>query len=176
MIEDIIRNILIVLAVTFLVNYLTTAALRSKPTIDPATGAGIYTYGRASKALGLFSLILPAFMGMLSLILYRKGESDYPTWLIICLIFAAMSAWALLEFFVVRLIVSEEGIKSISPWTGRRFFRWDEIESIRYSKVSRWYVITGPARKKIYASEYLKGFGHLGAELRKKIPRERWQF
>jgi Bacterial PH domain len=175
MIEDIIRNILILIAVTFLINYLTRAGLRSKPTVDPATGASIYTYVRGTKILMLIGIILPVFMGAVSLSLYRGGDSDYSVWLIICLIFAAMTAWALLEVFVVRLIVSEEGITSVSPWTGRRFFRWDEIEQIRYSKFSRWYVIAGPARKKIYASEYLNGFGHLSAEFSRRIPQGRWK-
>ena len=176
MVEDIIVKVLTVMAVALLLQFLTTAALRSKPTIDGATGARTFSYGRASKAIALLSLILPAFMGALFVLLYRAAESDdVVVWLIISLIFAAMSGYALLECFFAHLIVSEEGIKSLSPWTGERFFRWDEIESIGYSKLSQWYVLTGPHRKKIYASEYLNGFGNLTAVFRRNIPSERWK-
>ena len=174
MVLEIIDNALTVIAVAFVLTYLTAAALRSKPIIDPATGARIFRYDRASKALALISLILPVLMGAISLTLYRRGESIYPLWLI-CLILTAISGYVVLECFVARLIVSGEGITSLSPWRDERFFGWDEIESIRYSKLSETYVITGPDRKKIYASESLDRFGLLIGELRKKIPRERWK-
>ena len=175
MVGDIIVKVLIVIAVGALLPYFTSAAVRSKPTIDAATGARTYSYIRASKGLALISLIMPVFMGAFSLNLYRAGESDYLVWLIICLVFTAMSGYLLLECFVARLIVSADGLTSLSPWNGERFFRWDEIESIRYSKLSRWYVIVGPGRKKIYASEYLNGFGDLSAVFRKRIAPDRWR-
>ncbi|HEU4511349.1 MAG TPA: hypothetical protein VFR78_24180 [Pyrinomonadaceae bacterium] len=173
MVEEIIGNVLIVIGVSVVVNYLTRAALRSKPSIDPATGARIFAYARGSKVLAVISLILPGLPGALAVDLYRRGEPDL-AWLIVFFILAALSAATLLECFLVRLVVSEEGIRSLSPWTGERFLRWDEIESIRYSQICSWYVIMGAGRKKIYASEYLNGFGVLVDEFAKKIPEERW--
>jgi hypothetical protein len=108
----------------------------------------------------------------LSFQLYRAGKSDYLVWLGICLIFTAVSGYLLLECFFARLVVSQDGITSLSPWSGRRTFRWGEIDSIRYST---WYVIVGPGGKKIYASEYLSGFTELSAEFRQRIPPERWR-
>lgn len=175
MVLDILAKVLTVIVVGLSLHYFTMAARRSKPTIDPATGARIFSYVRGFKALALISVILPVFMGAGALVLYRSGESDYPVWLIICLIFTAMSGYLLLECFFARLILSEEGITSLSPWTGERFFRWGELESIGYSKLSRWFVLIGPGRKKIYASEYLKGFLVLCAEFRERIPPERWK-
>lgn len=162
------------IAVAVVLTYLTAAILRSKPVIDPATGARVFRYARGSKALALISLILPGFMGAGAFILYREGESDYWVWFIIGLIFAALSGGALLECFVARLVVTGEGIKSVSPWRGKRFLRWDEIESIRYSNSSQTYVITGTSRKKIRVLQGLDRFGLLIGEFRRKIPQERW--
>ena len=172
MVGDIITNVLIAIAVTFVLGYFTSTALKSKPRLDATTGERTFSYVRGFRALALISVVLPAFMGALSLRLYRAGESDYLVWLGICLIFAAVSGYLLLECFFARLVVSKEWITSLSPWTGQRTFRWGEIDSIRYSKS---YVIVGPGGKKIYASEYLSGFAELGAEFRKRIPPERWR-
>ena len=175
MVFDILAQVLTVIFVGLLISYLTKTALRSKPIIDPATGARTFSYVSASKALALISLILPVFFGAFSLILYRAGDSAYLVPLILGLIFTAMTGYALLEYFVARLIVSDEGITSQSPWTGERFFRWDEIESIGFSKLLRWYVLIGPGRRKIYAAEYLSGFAYLTVEFTKKIPQEKWK-
>jgi hypothetical protein len=174
MVEEIIDNVLIFVVVTSGLGYLTSAALRSKPRLDATSGERIFSYVRGFKALALISIVLPVFNGVLSLYLYRAGDADYSIWFGICLIFAAVSAYLLLECFAARLLVSDQGITSLSPWTGQRTFRWEEIESICYSKKSMWYVIVGPVRKKIYASEYLSGFGVLSTEFRKRIPQDRW--
>lgn len=175
MVEDVIVKVVIVIALSLILTYLTTAAHRAKPTIDAATGARIFGYGRGWKTMALISLVVPVFMGAVALSLYRGGESDYPVFISIALIFTAASSYLLLECFASRLIVTEEGITRIWPWSGKRTFRWDQIESIRYSKGLRWYVIIGPDRKKVYVSEFLNGFSVLTVEFRNRIPRERWK-
>ena len=174
MVGDIITNVLIAVAVTFFLGYITSTALKFKAKVDATPGERTFSCVRGFKALALISVVLPAFMGALSLQFYRAGESDYLVWLGICLIFTAMSGYLLLECFFARLVVSKDWITSLSRWSGHRTFRWGEIDSIRYSNYSKLYVIVGPGGKKIYASEYLSGFGELSAEFRKKIPPERW--
>lgn len=174
MLEDFITNLLIVIAVTSLFGYLGSVALRSKATRDVATGALSFRYISPYRVLAAASLLLPGAMCALSLHLYRSGESDFFIWFVIFIVFGAMSVFLLLECFVVRLLVSEEAITSISPWSGRRMFSWAEIESISYSKTSKWYVIVGPFAKKIRASEYLSGISELVSELRKRIAPEKW--
>ena len=168
-------NVLIAIAVTSLLGYFTSAALRSKPTVDTGTGKRIFTYARGWRVLALISVVMPAGFGALSLQLYRAADSDYAVWLIICWLFTAMSGFLILETFVVRLLVSDREITSISPWTGKRTFQWREIDSICYSKISKWHIIGGPCGKKIYASDYLAGSGYLSAEFRKRIPMETWR-
>ena len=175
MLEDIIVKVVIVVAVTLILSFLMRAGHGAKPTIDPATGARIFGYGRGWKALALFGLVLPIFVGGVALQLYRKGESDYPTFIIVALVFTAASAYLLLECFVSRLIITEQGITRISPWFRTRTFRWDEIESIYFSEKLRWYVIIGPGKKKLHISEYLNGFAILTVEFTKRIPPERWK-
>lgn len=175
MVGDILVNVVIVIAVTSLIGYLTSSALKSKPTIDAGTGARTFIYTRGLKVLALISLVMPAFMGAVFLSFYFGGESDYEVWLVTCLIFAAMSAYQLLEAFSARLIVSEREITSLSPWTGKRTFQWKEIDSIRYSTLSRWHIIVGPSGKKIYASDYLSGAAELSTEFRTRIPPEKWR-
>ena len=172
---DILTNIVILIAVTGILTYFTTVARRTRPTIDAATGARTFGYVRAFKALAMVGLILPLFMGIAALQIYRSGQSDYLIFVGIFLIFTAICAYLLLELFVARLIVSDERITSVSPWRRERTFRWDEIESIRYSKLSQAYVIIGPGKKKIYASEYLNGWANLTVEFRQRIPPERWK-
>lgn len=99
MVGDIITKVLIAVAVTFFLRYFTSIALKSKLRVDPTTGERTFSYVRGFKALALISVVLPAFMGALSLRLYRAGESDYLVWLGICLICAAMSGYLLLDAF-----------------------------------------------------------------------------
>jgi hypothetical protein len=173
--EDIIANALITIAVTVLLGYLTSVALLSKPTIDARTGKRIFVYVRAFRALALISVAFPAFMGALSLRLYLVEQSDYVVWLALCPVFTVMSGYLVLETFVVRLTGSEGEITSMSPWTGKRTFQWEEIKSIHYSKISKWHILVGPDGKKIYASDYLSGSGYLRAEFRKRIPPAKWR-
>lgn len=175
MIGDVVVNALIVIAVAGLLQYLAMAGLRSKATIDSATGEYIFSYVRGLKVLALISLVLPVLWGSLSLYFYRTEKANYLVWLITGLIFAGMSGYALLESFVARLVVSDELITSVSPWRRERTLRWDEIESIQYSKVSQSFVIRGPDQQKIYAPEYLSGMVTLCAEFRKRIPPEKWK-
>ena len=174
MAAEIITNVLLIIAVTSLLGYFTSAALRSKSKINAATGERTFSYVRPFKALAVISLVLPIFMGFLTFQLSKSDQPDFIIWLVISLIFAAMSGYLLLECFFARVVISEESITSISPWSGQRTFKWAEIHSISYSKTSKWYIIRNCDGKKIRASDYLAGISELAVELKRRVPSENW--
>jgi hypothetical protein len=171
---EVIINVVVVIAVSAVLGYLTSAALRSKSITNVATGERTFSHTRPLKALALLSLALPLFMGFLTYKTIRSGESDPMIFAVMFLIFSAMSLYLLLECFFTRIVISAEAITSASPWGGERTFRWAEINSVSYSEICKWHIVAGPDGKKIRASDYLSGINELVLELKRRVPSENW--
>lgn len=171
---EVLIKVLIAVAVTSVLSYFFAAARRAKPQLDPLTGFLVYRYVLSFKAFAVASLILPAFMlGLWASLLMdaETSSSDIIIWGVISAIFLAMSVYMLLECFVVRIIVSDDALTSISPWTGRRKFEWSEIDYVSYSATSKWFIIGGRGMK-IRASEYLAGIHQLTRDIKQRVPED----
>jgi hypothetical protein len=57
----------------------------------------------------------------------------------------------------VKVALDEEGITLYSAWRGRQPMRWDDIETVRFSAASNWFVLTSKTGQKIRTSVFLKG-------------------
>ena len=68
-------------------------------------------------------------------------------------LFALVALLALMmvaSTFYRRIVVSDKGITSRSPWTGTRFVAWSDIKDVRYVPIFQWLCLhgssTGPVR------------------------------
>ena len=55
-------------------------------------------------------------------------------------IFLGSVHWVV-ECFLAKYRLSDEGLEYISVFTGKRFFRWDELQSLSYAPNMRWFVL-----------------------------------
>ena len=173
---DILAKVLTVIAVGLFLEYLTTAALRAKPTIDPATGARTFQlWSSEQSSIASQSHFAGFLWSDISCLLSRRGIrlSDLAHRL-----FDLCCDERFRNIGILCCTSDSVGRRNHKPlpMTGERFFGWDEIELFSYSKISGSFVVIGPYRRKIYASKYLNGFKYLTAEFRNRIPPDKWKY
>ncbi len=57
----------------------------------------------------------------------------------------------------VRLRVRPDGFDSWSPWRGARSMRWEDIATVTFSRINKWFVITDRDGKKVRVSIFMRG-------------------
>jgi hypothetical protein len=133
---------LIFVAVTGMLALFCWAAQRGKPTADPETGTLLFRHSLLLRGFALFAAFgVPLAITILVFFNPPKNEGD--VWAIVGLyaLFAFLSAPLLWESLRFALTTSPEGLDCQSPWRGRQFLYWDEIEEISYSSMNSWFVI-----------------------------------
>jgi hypothetical protein len=174
---EFLLTIFIFTAFSSVLGYLSFAARKARPAVDAQTGSSTFMYPAHARVIVILCVVFTAVMGFVLGKITTSESSEFGavvTVIGIFLFLASTSVITFLEFFLVRVIVSPESLISISPWTGRREFRWEEIKRVSCSQINSWYVITGPGATKIRASSYMRGFDEFKNELRTRVSRERW--
>jgi len=155
--------------------WLAVALTRRRPPATPGILAELH-YGRFLRLFALvIALIIPALMAYVVWFLPWIG----PEHLVIAGgAFSCMSVLGgllLLETEKVRLYVAGDRLVGLSPWRRRREIAWHDVQDVSYSRLNRWFVITGPGGRRIRASRSLVGLPVLLAAIREKVPADRWK-
>jgi hypothetical protein len=100
---------------------------------------------RHPLVLRIFAVVIgvgvPVGILVLSIVFPPKDEGEMGAIFGVHALFAALSAPLLLESFRFALVLTPEGLDCRSPWRGRRFVPWPEVESITYSNAGSWFLI-----------------------------------
>jgi len=105
-----------------------------------ATGNdAVMTYPRAAMVM---AFICVAGFGALVVLTLFASQKNAPWWTtaIFGFFFLASLHW-LVDCFLARYSLSDEGLEYVSVFTGKRFFRWDELQSLRYAPNLRWFIL-----------------------------------
>jgi hypothetical protein len=133
--------------------WLVLAGRNKTPPASP--GTVVLHYGWKLRFLGLcIAFAIPMLIILLLAASMRQTGQVVPIGVLLLL--AGLAGGVLLvETQGLYVVVTESGILGISPWRGRREWRWDQIEQVSYSRVNRWLIVRGPQHQVIRASFYL---------------------
>lgn len=128
-------------------------------------GAGkTLTHGWEMAIVGFGALAMALAMSV-SVLFWTDSvisdPADAPPLLILASLFGLGSACLLLEYFVVKGKYDDVGIRFRTPWRGRTEAAWSDLHSVRFSSISKWYVLKFAGGKTIRVSTFIDGHGDL---------------
>jgi hypothetical protein len=128
-----------------------------KPPRRTVEGGEVFLeHGRGFK---LFSWLCGIFMAFLTFLFLQSGLEHTDNLLWVSggfLLFWILVVLQIMETRV-KVLLDEESITLYSPWRGGQPMRWDDIETVRFSAASNWFVLTSKTGHKIRTSVFLRG-------------------
>lgn len=91
------------------------------------------------------------------------------------LILAIILPWILyLEAGGTYIVLTQDGIKKRSYYTGKRYIKWDEIQSVSFSSMGQQFTVKS-GNSKITAHLYLCGISDFARQIRDRLRPEVWE-
>jgi hypothetical protein len=140
--------------------------------LDPVTGELVMTYSLPLRVVGVgLGLLVPALLIVVLLAVPLKNEQEALGLGIGGTVFALLGGFLLLETLRFRIIVSEAGIRSHSPWRPVRFLPWGEVRSVTSHSPTRYFVFRGRGCN-VRVPQWVTGLELLVAAARRHLPPE----
>ncbi len=98
----------------------------------------VVRYGRTLK---IFVGIMTALVGALVAVVAVLPPVNWWAPVFVAIFFSLFLLPLYLEFFHVRIVVTQEALQCRSPWRPRRDVRWEEVTSVDFSPSLQWYRI-----------------------------------
>ena len=90
----------------------------------------------------LVALICTMSFGAAAVFSFFASAANAPWWTTAIFgVFALGSLHWLAECWVGRYQLSETGLRYVSVFTGTRFFKWDDLQSVKYAPSMRWFIL-----------------------------------
>lgn len=84
--------------------------------------------------------------------------------------FALLSAPLLLDYFIARHEVSDEGLSFCKLSGGRKFMRWSEVRTVRYATMMKWFRLEGEGGDVARLSVMMMGLPEFARMLLERVP------
>jgi hypothetical protein len=138
--------------------------------LDPVTGELVMRYSLPLRVVGVgLGLLVPLLLIVLLIAVPPKKQEEVLAAGIGGTAFALLSGFLLLETLRFRIIVSEAGIRSHSPWRPVRFLPWEEVRSVTSHSPTRYFVFRGRACT-VRVPQWVTGLELLVAAARRHLP------
>jgi hypothetical protein len=138
--------------------------------LDPVTGELVMRYSLPLRVVGVgLGLLVPALLIVVLIAAPPKKQEEVLAAGIGGTAFALLSGFLLLETLRFRIIVSEAGIRSHSPWRPVRFLPWEEVRSVTSHSPTRYFVFRGRACT-VRVPQWVTGLELLVAAARRHLP------
>ena len=155
-----------------LVAVITMIGKRADASLDPTRKAIVMRYSVVYRVVGLILLIIPV-AAIISLVFEPAKEKEMGELLaagIAAVVFSILSGFILLETTCKNILVSKQGIESISPWRAPRYIAWDDVTRVRSLNNAYLFVIHADDGTKIAISLYFAGLAEFAATLKQRLP------
>ncbi|MHC5065651.1 MAG: hypothetical protein ACYTG5_16935 [Planctomycetota bacterium] len=132
--------------------------------LDMQTGESELRYPIWFQIIAWLSLAIGA--AALAAMIFSSEMSDSEQWA--CLLLGSFFIPGGIAMMIEgrkRIILSERGLSSHSPWTGTRELDWEEFEKMHFSSMNQWFVLRS-SNAVIRAHVFLGGILDLVAFLR----------
>jgi hypothetical protein len=134
---------------------------------------------RYGKTLRAFGIGLPSFfilfIGIMGFENMPQNHDDIKSYFWLLGMSLLLLLYFYLEFFHVKIIVSNENIIATTPWKGTRKFSWKEIEKVSYSQKFQWLKLKTYNKKTLYISLYISGFDEFKRKMMDKLQIPKYQ-
>jgi hypothetical protein len=145
-------------------------ARRGEARREGASDVLVLEYGPALR--GLFPVLAVGFGAVYGVAtLLNPAQIEEPAaklfWPLVLI--EGLSLVGVLETWGVRIELSQHGLRSRSPWTGRRQLAWVAIEAVTFSESWQWFVVRGTDGTRIYLHVLLPGLGTFRAHVRARV-------
>ena len=121
--------------------------------------AFLLKYGKSLRIFGIgLPLLFIIFIVMAGFGNPPQKDDDIKSYLWLLSMAMLFLLYFYLEFFRVKIIVSDKIIIATTPWKGTREFYWKEIEKVSYSPTFRWLKLKTYNNKTLYISLFITGF------------------
>jgi hypothetical protein len=125
----------------------------------------VVQYGRALKIfVGVMAI---AAGGLVSVVAVLPPVNWWPP-VFLAIFFCLFLVPLYLEYFHVRIVVTEERLQCRSPWRAARDIRWEEVKSVDFSPSLQWYRIRTEGKGIVRLHVFLSGLQTLFDLLRRK--------
>ena len=169
-----LTNIIIVIVVSLVLSLFFKIAKNSKP-IEATDGVYTLCYSNHIK-WGCMGLIIFAVVGLTAL-LFKSPIKDNGDLIAVLSMYGALFLFGLyfyIEFFTVKILVSDSGVTGTSGWRGRRTYAWEDIKEITYSPTSMWFKISSSKAPPLRVHALISGISVFQQLYIEKLPQEKW--
>lgn len=164
-------TVIVVVGVVGFLSLLMWAAQRGRPAVDLETGTLQFRHSGLFRGFSyFFAFGVP--LGITALVIFNPPKNENEIGIVVGLygFFALLSAPLLWESLRFSLTVSAEGLDCQSPWRGRHFFAWNEVEEVKFSSVNSWFIIRGKDGWKFRVSILVPGLARFLEECEERLP------
>src|SRR5579859_7937301 len=121
----------------------------------PASESRQMMHSRTMLFLGIFVVLF--WIVMVIVCFFTEKEDDRLWYVAAFLAIGALSSWFLWEYRFTRHEVSEVGMNYATLFRGRGSFRWQDVESVRFSNINKWFKIRLRSGRPVRISGWLMG-------------------
>jgi hypothetical protein len=149
-------------------------AKNSKP-LQNDLGEFVLRYSPVIK-WSCMGLIIFASLG-LTFLLLKNPITDDGDFIAVISMFVALALFGLyfyIEFFTVKILVSENGIRGTSGWRGKREYSWSDIDEITYSAMSMWFKVSAKDKAPLRIHAYISGIDTFQKYYTENMPEKKW--
>jgi hypothetical protein len=114
-------------------------------------------------------LLVPALLIVLMIAVPPKKQEEVLALGIGGTAFTLLSAFLLVETLRFRVVVSDEGLRSHSPWRPVRFLPWEEVRSVTSHSPTSYFVFRGRGRR-VRVPLWFTGLDRLVDAARRHLP------
>jgi hypothetical protein len=150
------------------VDELRAAARKTPAVVDRVTGAHRATYPTVTRVTSWVILVLTFAIStfVASRVQSTRGLLIGGT---ISALIVPIAVAIVMEFTQVRVEWTASGIAARTPWNGPRRLRWEDLVSVRYSKLAGWFVIRDSRGGVVRVSQLLSGVGELLETMEQRV-------
>lgn len=162
----------IVLAAGLMLTWL-VMVVRGPRGLNSAGALVVLGYGPVVRSLALVLALLPPLIMIYAIWVFPWRRETAMNLAGLC--FAGVSLVAglpLIEATRVQVVVTDESVTRYSPWLGEATLRWSDVESVDYSSLNAWFILSG-AGMSIRVSRFLAGLDVFVQTIHRKVPPER---
>jgi hypothetical protein len=153
------------ITVTIVLALFELAAHRGRPTIISDEGTLLFRYSVLFRGFARFAMFgIPLAITALGFSRPPKNQDDLRAFIGMYALFAVLTIPLWWEATRFALILTTEGLDYLSPWRGRQFIAWDEIEELSYSLLCQWFIVRAKDGRRIRVSMLVSGVSAFLAE------------